>query len=114
MASEMGAFSADIRYQKSVVVPHMYADRFGGAESGTEASLHTYGAPLPTYNACLTSILNDRKALYACSDAQCQIRRRRIRSTTDSAAPNLTLSITGCIQGRTTIQYQLLTYIISQ
>ena len=78
MASEMGAFSADIRYQRSVVVPHMYADIFGGAESGTEASLHTYGAPLPTYNACLTSILNDRKALYACSDAQCQIRRRRI------------------------------------
>jgi len=124
----------------------------------------------PTYNRFEKLILNDSKTLYASSDAQCQIRQRRICSTADSAAPNLTprglcihmghyyrliidlkswywmivrpcmhpamlsvrfssvricsiadsappnltLSIAGCIQGLTIIQYQLFKSIISQ
>ena len=94
--------------------PAMLSVRFGSAESDTAGSLHTYGALLLTYNSWYMLILNDSKTLYAASDAQCQIRRRRICSTTDSALPNLTLSIAGCIQGLTIIQYQLLTSIISQ
>jgi len=52
--------------------------RFGAAESDTEGSLHTYGALLLTYNRFEKLILNDSKTLYASSDAQCQIRQRRI------------------------------------
>jgi len=72
------------------VHPAMLSVRFGSAESDTEGSLHTYGALLPTYNRCYMLILNDSKTLYASSDAQCQIRQRRICSTADSAPPNLT------------------------
>jgi hypothetical protein len=56
----------------------MLSVRFGSAESGTEASLHTYGALLLTYNICSWLILNGSTTLYASSDAECQIRRRQI------------------------------------
>jgi hypothetical protein len=78
MASETGAFSADIRYQKSVVVPHMYADRFGGAESDTQHHwMHTgsYYHSISTMNIYCKSVVGPH--MYA-ETPQCQIRRCRI------------------------------------
>ena len=94
--------------------PNLQYYRFGAAESDTEHRwLHTgsYYHSVSTFNIYYKSVVVPD--MYA-ETPQCQIRRRRICSTTYSALPNLTLSIAGCIQGLTIIQYQLLTSIISQ
>ena len=53
-------------------------------------------------------VLNCSEALCPCSHSQCQIWQRWICCTPDLALPNLTLGMTACIEGITTIQYQLL------